>query len=386
MENHIQQVEIKKPNRFLLLPKSSLSASGQDIFAILLLKVNESYDRNWFGKFDLDDLNISTELNLKKSMIMDSLVCEYSLSNSDLMEITNFRKRDLLKPSKIDKRTKIENQIEQINDFQSWDFELDRASKELHNILLETYSFNLELNEWERVINPLLVSSVYNGEKLKFSLHKSVAFELICLNMERKGFSKIPKDLFFSIKNIYAKKILELLCRFKNMVDFKISVDKYFRLFGIEYLSIENSKERGKMVEKALTNAIKYLVSKSNGVISYRDNYHKGFEFVNYGSHGSITKNTIIIFRLDYFYQKEIKKISNKTSFDVALNAYRALETFNNDMDLYYSKNNTLKLTDEECIILFKENMNLIKKENLILTSFMFSIIQPIISASINNS
>ena len=363
---------INKPHRFLLMPKSNLSVYGQDIFAILLLKIMESYDKDWFGKFDLkkDD----NSLNEAKEMIIKSLRCHFSLSTSDLMKITDLKKRDLVKKHMIDKRLKSQ-EVELLD--QGWNFELDKASKELHRILLESYSKNNE-GDWKRVTRPLLIDSSYDGKKLEFTLHKEIAFELLRLNYQGQGFVSTPKTLYFAIRNKYAKKILELISRFKSVTDYKVNLVDYYNNFDVDFLSL-STREKSREIEKCLIRAIAYLVNNSNGYVTYRADYPKGYELVNLGERGKIIESTMLYFRLD-INSTLLLSDDNRTKAKKALDSYRLLETFSNDIRSY--NESTLKLTDIECLVLFEEQYELAKNK-LFLTPFMMSIIQPVLMSSL---
>ena len=364
-----KEVDIKKPHRFLFLPKSSLSVFGQDIFAILLLKVAESYDKHWFGQFDLQN---DEEIEASKSIIIDSLLNEFTINNNDLMALTSLRKRDLIKSIKVDKRenTLITNDIAFSLD--DWSYELEKSSKELHQVMLESYSKIKGKDKWLRVINPLLIQSSYDGENLNLVLHKSVAYELIRLNMNGQGFSEVPKDLYFSLRNIYAKKILELICRFKGVVDYKLPLVKYFQIFDVDFFKMD-TKERRIIIEKSLARAITYLVSKSNGVVSIRNSCLKGYELTNLGAKGAITESTLINFRLDFTHIDNLKVEDKRSNKQKAIDSYRLLETYNNDYNSYVNSIN--KLTDSECRNLFEQQVAL-SELNLFLNPFMSSIVQ----------
>ncbi|HGJ5854387.1 replication initiation protein [Arsenophonus nasoniae] len=109
------------------------------------------------------------------------------------------------------------------------------------------------------------------------------------------GFSEIDLTLLLSLRGGYEKRILELISRFKGIKDYTVSIEEFCNMLGVspnDYVDFPRFKRA------TLTNPIKNIVSKSNGVWTFRSDYKDGFIIEKTGK--SYKPYNKITFKLDF--------------------------------------------------------------------------------------
>ena len=124
---------------------------------------------------------------------------------------------------------------------------------------------------------------------------------------ETKGVSFVDLSLFMKLKSGYAKRILDMICKFKNNRNFTIQFEEFCETIGAYPSDYKNglSAFRNSVLDKPLNEIFK----SSNGTWSATDERRKGYELVKSGR--TVKK---IIFRVRYQESEELKNIAKKES------------------------------------------------------------------------
>ncbi|WP_305840073.1 replication initiation protein [Photobacterium leiognathi] len=109
----------------------------------------------------------------------------------------------------------------------------------------------------------------YNKGILTLEVSRSTAAKMLDYS---NGFAEIDLRLLFSLKGAYEKRILEILSRFKNKRDFKVSIEDYSLMIGSQRDRYKTFSDFRKVV---IERPLQKIISKSNGVWAAKDDAKK---------------------------------------------------------------------------------------------------------------
>ena len=369
VDNEIETT-IKKGGRFLLLG-NKLSLRAQDIFAICLLRINKQFNDRFYGHINP---NYDDQLEFSKNEILNNIDECFTLDCDEISNLTSLSLKVLKKKSKLDNG-------------QDWDFEFDKAAKELHKIFFENWTVDSKGNK-KRETSPLLVKSSFDGKVFKGEMNKNVAYEMLRLNYNNVGYSSVPKSIFFKQKSESSKKILELICRFKNFKDYEINLWDYLNEFGVDMDEYSDSKNRQYIMQKYLYRSVASLISNSNGYVSLKDEekYPQGYELVGLGRFSSINDKTKLVFKLkinenykmDCFDEIMDLPDLEPTKESVSLELFNVLKDALSDTKKLNNLPKEKLYSNENCKLLL-ENLPFLISKGCVIDNAMMALILPMI-------
>ena len=307
----IESKKIKKPRRFLL-PDFYLGCEAQDLYALLLLRIKEEFDRKFFGKEPIDH----------RTEIISSLPTDYIFSIDDLSGIFNLTKKVLLKKKNNKFVLKIAVQ------------ELRRAEV-IHHVYSDDEFFDCSFR-----VTGLINWGDWNGSKLILSVDPYIAYEFIEYS-HNGGFSLIDQSVFFKLRNPISKRIFELISSDKRM-HYKCNFFDFLKSVISDEFNEKTIKRDG-LIKKYLVRPIDVLIRDSNGLVTHNDG--QGYVLHNLGgSRGNtITKDTILEFTLENKNKKiisEPEKLINDKESNVSYK--KAFDLYNLIKECYISNDGEL--------------------------------------------
>lgn len=176
------------------------------------------------------------------------------------------------------------------------------------------YLKNPEKNSFEKAV--LFSDASYSKGVLTLEVSRSTAARMLDYS---KGFAEIDLKLLFSLKGAYEKRILEILSRFKNQRDFKVSLDDFSLMIGSSRERYQTFSDFRKVV---IERPLKKIIERSEGVWTAKDEAGKGYELVKYGRTYSH-----IVFKMQWNEPKHLKK-KVKVNDTQILDLNAAVKTF----------------------------------------------------------
>ena len=227
---------IKKSHQFVTA-RLQLTAREQDFVTLLMKAVKKSADDI---KYSLDDVNENFEY--------ERIPTKFLFTTTELANL-----------------------------FQVTPSALYHSLDELTDSLMGKVAYlkNPEKGSFEKAV---LFSDVsYYKGILTLEVSRSTAAKMLDYS---NGFAEIDLKLLFSLKGAYEKRILEILSRFKNQRDFKVSIDDYSLMIGSSRDRYKTFSDFRKVV---IERPLLKIITKSNGVWTPKDDAKKGYELVKKG-------------------------------------------------------------------------------------------------------
>lgn len=257
--------------------KANLSANELNLFTLLIrslkksatdLRENTKRDAKYKTGVISNDVDIDTEL-LPNSF-------EYSLS--ELSETMGISKQAVSKTMQ------------------------ETVTKMMGRVI----NWPLPCGGWE--LEQLLSKSKYLEGKglLQLQVHPRTKQAILD---ETKGVSFVDLSLFMKLKSGYAKRILDMICKFKNSRNFTMSFENFCETIGSSPIDYKNglSAFRNSVLDKPL----KEIFKSSNGAWIPTDEKKRGYELVKSGR--LVKKITFYVYYLDHETNKDAVKLESKT-------------------------------------------------------------------------
>jgi hypothetical protein len=303
----------KKPNKYLAYQhkKLSLSVEAQDIYTLILIQIKKEFDKRYF--------KISPELI--RDDIINSLPTTYTFCIDKLIKIFQISKKVLTKKipkSKVraDVLNVYNNYVlsyggsvnldDKVFIFATAVIELKLAVFMIPNKYDSTGKPIDPINNWD--LKSLIDHGSFNGKELSIKIDPVVVYELLQYKFNG-GFTEVFLEHFYSVREPYSRKLLELLSQF-NYSEIEFNVFEY--LASVDHLFDKNNFSQRALAQKAFKRAVEYLIRDTNGYWFVSNDLKdkgvlNGYEFKNLGSNGSFTEKTTVRFllsRKDIFYSK----------------------------------------------------------------------------------
>ena len=239
-----------------------LSAREQDLATLVMLGVKKSADSLKVTKEGIFDPNIQID--------KDQLQTTFEFSTSTLVELFGITAKALSNPVPISKHQK--DLIQK--------GELDKNTLSRVSLLeatcekLQSRKIYVRGKNGDFFMHTLIPSASFSNGILSLGITQQMALLMLNYGPQGNSFGMIDAKLFFQLKSANAKRILDLISRFKNSADYSCTLSELCEMTGSKY---SDYKDFSTLRKTLLDNTIKSIVNNSDGVWETKDSANRGY-------------------------------------------------------------------------------------------------------------
>ncbi|MFA0155698.1 replication initiation protein [Vibrio sp. 10N.261.46.A3] len=153
-----------------------------------------------------------------------------------------------------------------------------------------------EIDGGSWLVAGLISEAKFTNNKLTLEVTRSQAARMLNYGLKAQSFGIVDARLLLGLKSAYAKRILELISRFKNARDFTTTVGDLCEMLGT---SLDEHADFARFRRTVIDRSLAQIVSGSKGVWISQNGYPKGYE-IDTGRGRKVTELTQITFKMSY--------------------------------------------------------------------------------------
>lgn len=258
--------EITKPHS-VITARMTLTAKEQDLLSLLIMKVKDSADSQKFKDGIFDPLSPEN---------LESINTIFKFEVKELANILGTTVNTLKKQNRSSKTGALEPCA------------LEKACQAIRNQ-------DIRIRSEQGFVGRRLVSDAafdFDTGILTLETTRTMAGIMLDYGLKNDNFGKTDMRLLFSLNGAFEKRILELISRFKNERDFKITLGEFCEILNVfpeNYSSMANFRKN--VIESPIARIVKH----SNGMWITQPKHPKGFHLKR-----GAKMNDIITFKMKY--------------------------------------------------------------------------------------
>lgn len=160
----------------------------------------------------------------------------------------------------------------------------------------------------------LISEAEYSNGVLKLEVTRTQAARMLDYGLSKNNFGIIDAKLLLGLKSGYAKRILEIISRFKNERNYQCSIGSLCNMLGT---SLDDHTDTARFRRTVLDNPIAKLIASSDGVWSTQKGYPKGY-VIDTGRGRKMTEQNVITFKMKYNEPKDQSTKDNQKLIDMS--------------------------------------------------------------------
>ena len=280
----IKKNDVKKSHN-LITARMDLSAREQDLATLVMLDVKKSADSLKITSDGIFDHTIQID--------KDKLQTTFEFKAHELAKLFGVSVKALSNPiplSKSQKELILKGDIDKST--------IPRMSLlEVTCEKLQSRKIYVRGENGEFFIHTLIPSASFSNGLLSLGITQQMALLMLNYGPQGNNFGIIDAKLFFKLKSANAKRVLDLISRFKNSADYSCSLSDLCEMTGSNY---SDFKDFSTLRKSLLDNAIKAIIKGSEGVWEAKDDDKRGYIIKKTAPRNGFSPEDKVIFQMKY--------------------------------------------------------------------------------------